>query len=329
MAERNVNETTMKCAVNERYGPPESLVVKRIPVPVPKTDELLIRVRATTVNRTDCGFLRGKPFIARFFSGLITPKYPCLGCEFAGEIAAVGASVTRFAVGDAVIGFNDSRFGGHAEYMVLNEKDAVAPKPANMPFETAAALTEGAHYALCDLRAARIAPGQRWLVNGGTGAIGSAAVQLCKHFGVHVTAVCGTAHLETLRGLGADVVIDYTKEDFTLRPDRFDVVFDAVGKRSFSECRRILTERGIYISTELGPNAENPFLALTAPFRRGQKVLFPLPTITAEDVRFLSTLAENGELRPLIDRTYPLERITEAYQYVETGQKIGNVVILP
>lgn len=324
-----MNETTMKCAVNERYGPPESLVVKRVPVPVPKADELLIRVRATTVNRTDRGFLRGEPFLTRFFSGLVRPKYPCLGCEFAGEIAAIGASVTRFAVGDAVIGFNDSRFGGHAEYMVLNEKDAIARKPKNLPFEQAAALTEGAHYALCDIRAADIAAGQRWLVNGGTGAIGSAAVQLCKHFGAHVTAVCGTAHLETLRGLGADVVIDYTKEDFTLRPDRFDVVFDAVGKRSFGECRRILTEHGIYISTELGPNAENPFLALTAPFRSGQKVLFPIPTSSAEDVRFLAELAERGELRPLIDRTYPLERIAEAYRYVETGQKIGNVMIIP
>jgi NADPH:quinone reductase-like Zn-dependent oxidoreductase len=317
----------MKAMVNTRYGPPDVLELLDLPIPVPGPDEVLIRVQASTVNRTDCGFLRAKPFVTRFFSGLWKPRYSSLGCEFAGEIAAVGRDVASFRPGERVIGFNDSRFGAHAEYMVLHQDDAIGPMPENLSFEQAAALTEGAHYALCDIRAAGIQAGQRWLVNGATGAIGSAAVQLCKHFGAHVTAVCAPPHLDTIRSLGADVVIDRMAEDFTLSDVRYDVVFDAVGKRSFGECKRILKERGIYVSTELGPYGENPLRGLLAPLIRGKKVIFPVPTITQEDVRFLSGLASKGELRPLIDRTYPLEQAVEAYRYVETGEKIGNVIL--
>jgi NADPH:quinone reductase-like Zn-dependent oxidoreductase len=317
----------MKAAVNTIYGPPEVLRIKEIPKPVPKPNEVLIKVHASTVNRTDCGFLRGKPFITRFFSGLSGPKYPCLGCEFAGVVEGTGSAVTRFKLGDRVFGFSDTRFGGHAEYMVVGEKEGIAVIPENIPFETAAAITEGAHYALCDLRAAKIATGQRWLINGGTGAIGSAAVQLAKYFGVHVTAVCATSNLERVRLLGPDRVIDYTAEDFTKLPEKFDVVFDAVGKRSFGECKPIMTDKGIYMSTELGPNSENPFLGLIAPLMRGKKVLFPLPFVDQKDVEFLGMLVKNGQFKPMIDRTYPLEQIAEAYRYVETGMKTGNVVI--
>lgn len=317
----------MKAAVNTVYGPPDVIRIIDVPKPVPKSNEVLIRIRASTVNRTDCGFLRGKPFITRFFSGLFGPKYPCLGCEFSGEVESVGSAVTRFKQGDRVFGINDKRFGGHAEYTIAAENDAIAIMPKNSSFIDAAPITEGGHYALCDLRGTKIAPGQRWLINGATGAIGSAAVQLAKYFGAEVTAVCATKHVELVRSLGPDEVIDYTAEDFTKRSKKFDVVFDAVGKRSFGECKSIMTDKGIYLSTELGPNSENPFLALIAPFSGGKKVLFPIPSINQEDVEFLKMLVETGRYKPLIDRTYPLEQIVEAYHYVELGQKIGNVVI--
>jgi NADPH:quinone reductase-like Zn-dependent oxidoreductase len=317
----------MRAAINRTYGPPEIIRIMDVPKPEPKINEILIKVHASTVNRTDCGFLFARPFITRFFSGLLRPKYRCLGCEFAGEVVAVGGSVTRFKAGDRVFGFNDGRFGGHAEYTVAGENDAVALIPENISYETAAALTEGGHYALCDLRAAKIGPGQRWLINGGTGAIGSAAIQLAKYFGAEVTAVCAEPNMELVRSLGPDRVIDYTAQDFTRLPEKFDVVFDAVGKRSFGECKPILTENGIYMSTELGPNSENPFLGLLSFFTKGKRVLFPIPFINRQDVEFLGTLAKNGQFKPLIDRKYPLEQIVDAYNYVETGMKIGNVII--
>lgn len=317
----------MRAAVHTQYGPPDVVRIIDIPRPSPNRDEILVKVRATTVNRTDCGFRSAEYFISRFFSGLFRPKYTTLGCEFAGEIAAVGNDVKNFSVGQKVVGFNDIRFGGHAEYMVVNHNAAIGIMPASMTFEEAAPILEGSHYALCDIRAAGIAPGQRWLINGGTGAIGSAAVQLCVYFGAEVTAVCGTAHVDLVRSLGAATVIDYTKEDFTQRNESYDVVFDAVGKSSFSRCAPVLKPKGIYISTELGPRYENPFLAIKGKFSSGKKVLFPLPSITNNDVSFLLSLAETGSFKPLVDRVYPLDQIVDAHRYVETGEKIGNVVI--
>lgn len=322
-----MNQDMMNAAVHTRYGPPEVVEVRRKPRPVPKQDELLIKVYASTVNRTDCGFRSAEYFISRFFSGLFRPKYTTLGCEFAGEIVEVGGSVQNYSVGQQVIGFNDIRFGGHAEYIVVRHDDAIGPKPASLTYEEAAPILEGSHYALCNIRAAGIAPGQRWLINGGTGAIGSAAVQLCAHFGADVTAVCGSAHVELVRSLGASTVIDYLKEDFTQRSETYDVVFDAVGKSSFGRCAAMLKPNGFYISTELGPRYENPFLAIKGKFTSGKKVLFPLPTITKEDVAFLISLVESGTFKPVIDRVYPLEQIVEAYRYAGTGEKIGNVVI--
>jgi NADPH:quinone reductase-like Zn-dependent oxidoreductase len=322
-----MNQNTINAAVHTRYGPPEVVAIRRIPRPVPKTDELLIKVHASTVNRTDCGFRSAEYFVSRFFSGLFRPKYTTLGCEFAGEIVSVGGAVKNFSPGQKVIGFNDSRFGAHAEYMTLHCNDVVVPMPTSLSYEEAAPILEGSHYALCDIRAAGIAPGQRWLINGGTGAIGSAAVQLCAYFGAEVTAVCGSAHVELVRSLGASTVIDYTQEDFTQRNETYDVVFDAVGKSSFGSCQRILKPNGIYMSTELGPRYENPFLAIKGKFTSGKKVLFPLPTIVKEDAMFLVMLVETGKFKPVIDRVYPLDRIVEAYRYVETGEKIGNVVI--
>jgi NADPH:quinone reductase-like Zn-dependent oxidoreductase len=320
-------KATMRAGVYTAYGPPEIVQIKDVARPVPKENEILIKVHAATVNRTDCGFRSAEYFIVRFFSGLFRPKQPILGNEFAGEVTAIGKAVTAFKPGDRVFGYNDKQFGAHAEYMVMAENDAVAPMPPAMTYEEAAPITEGGHYALCDVRAAKIRKGQTVLINGATGAIGSAAVQLVKHLGATVTAVCNTKNVALVKSLGADVVIDYTKEDFTKISQQFDVVFDAVGKSSFGKCKPLLKKGGIYMSTELGYMSQNPFLALITPLIGGKKVLFPLPTISQADVLYLKKLVETGQYKPVIDRRYPLDQIVDAYRYVETGQKIGNVVI--
>ncbi|RCR66687.1 NAD(P)-dependent alcohol dehydrogenase [Larkinella punicea] len=317
----------MRAGVYTAYGPPEIVQIKDVARPVPKENEVLIKVHATTVNRTDCGFRSAEYFIVRFFSGLFRPKQPILGNEFAGEVTEIGKEVTAFKPGDRVFGYNDSQFGAHAEYMVMAENDAIAPMPPAMTYEEAAPISEGGHYALCDIRAAKIRKGQAVLINGATGAIGSAAVQLVKHLGASVTAVCDTKNLALVKSLGADVVIDYTKEDFTKISQLFDVVFDAVGKSSFGKCKPLLKKGGIYMSTELGYLSQNPFLALVTPFVGSKKVLFPLPTISQADVLYLKKLVETGQYKPVIDRRYPLAQIVDAYRYVETGQKVGNVVI--
>ena len=317
----------MKAIIYTQYGPPEVVQLKEINKPTPKDNEVLIKVHATTVNRTDCGFRSAEYFIVRFFSGLLSPINKTLGNEFAGEIEAIGKEVRSFKPGDQVFGYNDKTFGAHAEYMVMREEGPITTKPASMTYEEAAPMIEGAHYALCDIRAAKIQSGQKVLINGATGAIGSAAVQIVRSMGAEVTAVCGTKHVELVKSLGANEVIDYTKEDFTQLPQTFDVVFDAVGKSSFGKCKPLLKEKGIYMSTELGYMSQNPFLALVTPLLGGKKLLFPIPTISKEDVVFFKELYEAGKYKPLIDRQYPLEQVFEAYKYVETGQKIGNVVI--
>jgi len=317
----------MRAIINTEYGPPEVVKLMEVDKPAPKDNEVLIKVYATTVNRTDCGFRSAEYFIVRFFSGLFRPKNKTLGNEFAGEIEAIGKDVTSFNIGDKVFGYNDTKFGAHAEYMTMAENEAITTMPGNLTYEEAAPITEGGHYALCDIRAAKIKSGQNILIYGGTGAIGSAAVQLVKYFGAKVTAVCDSKNVELLKSLGADVVIDYTKQDFTKIRQTFDVVFDAVGKSSFAQCKQLLNKRGIYMSTELGKNSENIFLALITPIFGGKKVLFPIPTISKEDVIFLKELVASDKYKPVIDRRYTLEQIVEAYKFVETGQKTGNVVI--
>jgi NADPH:quinone reductase-like Zn-dependent oxidoreductase len=317
----------MKAVIHTSYGPPEVLRLAEIPKPVPGDREVLIQVHATTVNRTDCGFRSAEYFISRFFSGLFRPKNQVLGNEFAGEVEAIGPGVTLFKKGDRVFGYNDTRFGAHAEYMVMDENGPMATLPGTFTFTTAAPILEGGHYALCDIRAAGVTSGQEILINGATGAIGSAAVQLVKSMSAHVTAVCGTPNVELVRSLGADEVIDYLKEDFTRTSRKFDFVFDAVGKSTFSKCKPLLKKKGIYISTELGPGGQNPFLALITPLFGGRRLLFPIPSINGEDVAYLKGLAEAGKFKPVIDRSYSLEQIVEATQYVETGTKTGNVVI--
>ncbi len=317
----------MKAAIHAKYGPPEVVNLKEVDKPIPKDNEVLIKIFASTVNRTDCGFRSAEYFISRFWSGLLKPKYKTLGCEFSGEIEEVGKTVTVFQKGDKVFGYNDKKFGGHAEYLTIAENESIAQMPDHLTYEEAAPMTEGAHYALCNIKASKIQKGQHALIYGATGAIGSAAVQLLKYFEINVTAVCNTKNIELVKSLGADKVVDYQQQDFTKTQDKYEFVFDAVGKSSFGACKPLLTEKGIYISTELGKNAENVFLAIITPFFGGKKVLFPLPTISKEDVIFLKRLTDKGKYKPVIDRNYKLDQIVEAYQYVESKQKTGNVVI--
>ena len=317
----------MKAIIYTKYGPPDVVKLQEVTKPIPKDNEVLVKVYSSTVNRTDSGFRSAEYFISRFWSGLLRPKYQILGCEFAGVIEEIGKNVTTFRNGDKVFGFNDKSFGGHAEYLTIAETDAVTTIPDNLSFDEAAALTEGAHYALVDIRAAKIEPGHNVLVYGATGAIGSSAVQLLKHFGAKVTAVCNSKNVELVKSLGADLVIDYQTQDFTQTKNKFQFIFDAVGKSSFRQCKPLLTEKGIYISTELGRNGENILYALTTPFLGGKKLLFPIPSITKKDIIFLKELVQSGEYKPVIDRHYALNQIVEAYTYVESGQKTGNVVM--
>lgn len=313
--------------VYTRYGPPEVVQLQEVNLPTVKTNEVRIKIRATTVNRTDCGFRSANYFISRFFSGLLKPKINILGCEFAGEIESVGRDVSNFKPGDRVFGYDDTRFGGHGEYKVMAASGALATIPEGMEYTVAAALTEGSHYALGNIRAARIKQGDTVMVYGATGAIGSAAVQLLKHFGAYVVAVSNTKNVGLVASLGADEVIDYQTQNFTETTHRFNFIFDAVGKRSFRQCKPLLKSKGVYISTELGKNSENIGLALFTPMSGGRKVLFPLPTISRDDVLLIRELASLGSFTPVIDRTYPLEQLIEAYRYAETGQKTGNIVI--
>ena len=317
----------MKAIVYTKYGPPEVAQLMEVPKPIPKHNEVLIKVYSSTLNRTDAGFRSAEYFISRFWTGILRPKHQILGCEFAGIVEELGQGVTSFRVGDKVFGFNDQTCGGHGEYLTMAETDALTTMPGNVSFNDAAAITEGAHYALVDIKAAKVEKGQNVLVYGATGAIGSAAVQLLKHFGAIVTAVGNTKNVALIKSIGADLVIDYQTQDFTKTETKFHFIFDAVGKSSFGACKPLLTDNGIYISTELGKNAENIFFALTTPIFGKKKVLFPMPTISKEDVIFLKELVEKGEYKPVIDRHYKLDQIVEAYRYVESGQKTGNVVI--
>ncbi len=317
----------MKAAVHARYGPPEVVRITEVDLPAVGDNELLVEVRATTVNRTDAAYRAAKPFFVRSFTGLTRPKVTILGNEFAGVVEAVGLGVTAFGVGDRVFGYIEGPFGAHAEYLAIDEDGSVATMPDGWTFDAAAAGTEGSHYALSFIRKAKIGSGQDVLVNGATGAIGSAAVQLLKSIGAEVTAVCATEHVDLVKDLGADRVIDFTADDFTADDRVYDAVLDTVGKSSFRRCRRLLKPGGVYLSSELGRLAQNPILALVTPLLRGKRVKFPVPHDDQAMIEYFRELMESGEFKPVIDRSYDLDEIVEAYRYVETGQKIGNVVI--
>jgi len=316
----------VRAVVYDRYGPPEVQRLEDVERPVPHDDEVLVKIHATTVTRTDCGIRAGKPFFVRLIFGLRRPKQRILGTELAGEVEAVGAAVTKFAVGDHVFGSTAAfRSGSHAEFVCVREAGPLAHKPAAVTFVEAAAVTDGAVLALMCLESVHPRAGQSIVVYGASGAIGTAGVQLAKHFGADVTAVCGTKNLELVKSLGADTVIDYTREDFTKSAHKYDVIFDAVGKLSFSRCKRSLKQGGAYVATD---GLWNILLALWTSRIGDRKVLFPIPPhYTRETVLLIKELIESGKFRAVIDRCYPLEDVVEATRYVETEQKTGNVVL--
>jgi NADPH:quinone reductase-like Zn-dependent oxidoreductase len=267
-----------------------------------------------------------KPFIMRFFTGLFKPRSPFTGTDFAGKIEAVGRNVTTFKPGDQVWGFADDA-GSHAQYIKLAANKAIMIMPNVFSYEQAAASAEGAYYALNFMNKVKISAGKKVLLNGATGAIGSALLQFLKHVDAHVTAVCNTKNMELVRSLGADQVIDFTKEDFTKDTGQYDFVFDAVGKSTFARCKPLLKKGGIYISSDLGPGCQNPFLAIITAILPGKKVIFPIPVNIKGSLVFISELIEKEKFKPVIDRQYPLEDIVEAFKYVASGQKTGHVLI--
>lgn len=303
------------------------LDVSDIARPEPGPEEILVRVRATTVNRTDCGILLGKPVVIKLFTGLRGPHSPVPGTDFAGEVEATGSGVTRFAPGDRVWGLNDSGLASQAQYLTIRHDAAVGLIPEGIEFAQAAASAEGAHYALNFLRSARFQPGQKVCVYGGTGAIGSAAIQLLLARGAHVTAFCHGEHVELVAALGPHCVVDLTQQPLATYPEQFNLVFDAVGKSTFAEARPVLVASGKYLSSELGPHGQNLYLPITTRLRPGPSAVFPVPRNTGQTIKVVSRLLAEGRFRPLIDRHYPLDEIRAAYEYVLTGQKIGNVIL--
>ena len=317
----------MKASIHTRYGPPEVLKVQETKTPVPKPDEVLVRVRASTVNRTDCGFRKPEYLVVRFFSGLFRPRRHILGSEFAGEIVAIGDKVQHFNIGDPVFGLSTFKFGAHAEFICVKSTGSIALKPQNLSFNEAAAVCDGMFLAYANIRKIDFKKQNKILVNGASGSIGSASLQMAKYFGAEVTAVCNTKNMDLIRSLGADEVIDYTKTDFTACGKQFDVVLDVVGKSSYFKCRKILKPKGWYFSSELGYLSQNIYLALFTPLFAGKRVLFPIPKDNQQDIQYFKELIEGGHYKPVIDRIYPLDEIVEATKYVETGEKTGNVVI--
>lgn len=318
----------MKAVVCEKYGPPEVQKIMEVEIPIPKENEVLIKVMATTVNRTDTGFRSAKYFITRLFTGIFKPKINIFGTEFAGIIKETGKNVKEFKKGDKVFGYNDKTFGAHAEFLATPADGAISTIPKNFSYIEAAAMSEGAQYALNNINFAKVKKGDNIFIYGSSGSIGSAAVQICKYFGARVTAVTSTKNIEVISKLGADKVIDYKKGDFTKTKEKYDFIFDAVGKSSYGKCKKLLTPIGKYCSTELGKYAQNPILAIWFKINGKRKVIMPIPKMNKENVEYLKNFAEAKAFKPLIDRTYKFEEIVEATRYVEKGHKVGNVVII-
>lgn len=318
----------MKAAIYTQYGSPEVLQIKEVAKPIPKDNEVLIKIHATTVNRTDTAFRKPDHFINRLVNGLLKPNKQILGTEYAGEIEAIGNKVTTFKIGDKVFGINTMAFGTHAEYVCIPEHKSIAIKPVNMTYNEAAAVCDGLMYANNYIKRIDFKTSPNILINGTSGSIGSAALQLAKYYGAnHITAVCNTKNLELMKTLGADEVVDYTKEDFTKNEKVYDVVLDSVGKSSFFKSKKILRPGGVYYSSELGDYSQNIFLALLTPVFSSRKVKFPIPSDSKKDIEFFKEIIEAGKYKAVIDKTYSLEQIVEATKYVETGEKTGNVVI--
>jgi len=318
---------TMKAAFYTQYGSPDNISVKNISTPNPGDHDLLIEVHAATVNRSDCAILEGS-WIIRLLTGLSKPKKPVPGTDFAGRVVQTGKKVSGFKPGDRIFGFFDMGLMSHAEYLTVRPTKAIRHIPEGLSYADAVSSLESVHYAINFINKVKTHPGQKVLINGATGAIGSALVQLSRFYGLEITATCRTEHIEIVKKLGARQVIDYTKESFLKTEERYDYVFDAVGKSTFGQCKSILKAGGVYISSELGPRAENPFLALITQIAGSKKVKFPIPFDVRASITFILDLIEKGRFQPLIDRTYTLDEIQEAFSYVASGQKAGNVVLL-
>jgi NADPH:quinone reductase-like Zn-dependent oxidoreductase len=318
----------MKAIVCTTYGSPDVLQLKEVAKPTPEDNEVLIKVHAAVVGPADCAFRKGEPFIVKLMYGLKRPKFAILGVEFAGEIEAVGKDVKLFKKGDQVFGMSPNSFGAHTEYLCLPEDNSLIIKPANTTYAEAAGIVDGATTALTFIRdVAKLQRGQKVLINGASGAVGAYAVQLAKYFRAEVTGVCSTANVALVQSLGADHVIDYTKEDFTKNGQIYDVIFDAVGKSSFSRCKGALTQKGMYLSTV--PTLGIVLQMLRTSMFGSKKAKFATAGLmqNKDNLTFLKGLIEAGMIKPAIDRCYPLEQIADAHRYVEKGHKKGNVVI--
>ena len=326
-----MNSNKMKAVVCSKYGPPDVLQLKELDKPGPKDNEVLIKIFATVVEPSDCGYRSGKPFFGRLFSGLLKPKNPVLGFELAGEIEAIGKSVRRFKVGDDVYGATGIDCGAYAEYKCLAQNGTLAIKPTNFNFEEAAGICDGALTALPFLRdKGNIQSGQKVLINGASGSVGIYAIQIASYYGAEVTGVCSSSNIELVKSMGADNVIDYTQEDFTQDGQTYDIIFDAVAKSSFAQCKNSLKQKGVYLSTM--PSLALLFQMLWTSKIGNKKAMFAASGMRpakdrTEDLIFLKELIEAGIIKSVIDRRYPMEQIAEAHTYVEKGHKKGNVVI--
>lgn len=321
----------MKAIVYKKYGPPEVLQLKDVEKPTPKDNELLIRIYATTVTATECTFRKGEPFFSRLFTGLRRPKITTLGEELAGEIEAVGKDVKLFKEGEKIFGTAGPGFGANAEYICIPEDGVLARKPTNMNFEEAASSVDGFLTALPFLRdKGNIQSGQKVLIYGASGSVGAAAVQIARYFGAETSAVCSSSNVALVKMLGANKVIDYTKEDFSQSGEAYDIIFDAVGKTSFSCCKSSLKEKGIFLEAGIGLGIF-PQVLWTSMFggKRAKIAATGLrpPKERTKDLIFLKELMETGKIKPVIDRRYPLEQIVQAHGYVDKGHKKGNVVL--
>ena len=317
----------MKAALRKSYGPPEIIQVTDVESPSHGSNEVLVKVFATTVNRTDCANLTAKPFLMRLILGFLRPKKVILGTDFAGEVVGVGKEVKTFKLKDRLIGFNDLGYESQAEYLTIPEDGNILKIPPNTDYAKAVASIEGAHYAYTFIHKTKIKAGNKILINGATGAIGSALLQFVKKFDVFITATCNTKNVELVRSLGADRIIDYSKEDFTKDLEKYDFVFDAVGKSTFGKCKSILNKGGVYISSELGPFAQNLVFALMTPILGGKQVIFPIPFPIKRTMPYILNLLKKEIFNPVIDRVYKLNDIDKAYEYALSGEKTGNIII--
>lgn len=315
----------MKASIRRKYGSPNQIKIESIDKPIPKDNEVLIKVYATTVNRTDCANLTAKPFIMRFVLGLFKPRKTILGTDFAGKVESTGKNVKSFITGDKVFGFNDTGSESQAEYVTTTVENLFLI-PEKIDYKQAAASLEGASYAYTFIHKVNIQSGQNILINGATGGIGSALLQFVRQYDVNITATCNTNNIQLIESLGADNIYDYTKKDFTKENDKYDFIFDAVGKSTFGKCLSLLKEKGVYISSELGPYSQNIFYPLLTSIL-SKKVIFPIPYRKQKTIPYICNLLEKGKFNPVIDREYALEDISKAYEYVIKGQKIGNVLI--